>query len=99
MVDATANDVLMGKIYYDDAGFPHTGKLVLIGNAVPSEVVLGKTFYKDDAHLILTGTMITSGGRKRVTVNKQSELLDSSLLLNAVLLVKEQKRNRGEKRK
>ena len=97
MPDATASEVLYGYRFWDDAGFPHTGKLKLIGNATPEDVVVGKTFYKDDALLILTGTMTTSGGRKRVYPQKKPEELEPSLLLNAVLLLKEQKRKRGEK--
>lgn len=87
MVDATANDVLFGKIYYDDAGFPHTGKLQLIGNALVTDVVKDKTFYNFDAHVMLTGELVRSGGRRRAPPEKQDNLLELSLLLNALLLV------------
>jgi hypothetical protein len=92
MVDATANDVLYGYRYWDDAGFPHTGKLKLTGTAKPEQVVSGETFYNTDAHTIETGTMTTSGGGTRtVYVNKNKELLEDSLALNAVLLIQKQK--------
>jgi hypothetical protein len=95
-------DVANGETFYsDDADVQLTGTLALTGNADATDVVTGKTFYKDDLYTQLTGTYVTptTGGRHHLSAQQQKDLdlLEPSLMLNAVLLIKDQKRKRDEK--
>lgn len=98
MVDALSADVVSGKTFYDALGNPQVGTLMLAGSAETTDVTVGKTFYKDDVLIELTGTLEPSLSgvlyRDKIVEKKivvPEPINEASLALNAVLLLKKRR--------
>ena len=68
VITAAAGDVLKGKVIVDKDGNPLTGTLELTGNAGTGDVLVGKTFYNNNAKSKQTGTM-PNQGTKNASLN------------------------------
>lgn len=68
VITAAAWDVLKGKVIVDKDGNPLTGTLELTGNAGTGDVLVGKTFYNNNAKSKQTGTM-PNQGTKNASLN------------------------------
>lgn len=70
---ATAGDVLAGLTFSNDNDIGINGTLALTGDALVSDVVIGKTFYNTDAKTKLTGTYSNIKSVQRGEFNWASE--------------------------
>ena len=87
---ATAGDVLAGVTFSNDNDTGISGTLALTGDALVSDVVIGKTFYNTDAKTKLTGTYSNIKSIQRGTVSmttNTSVTISSIILTDSIVLL------------